>query len=572
MRLNLRQKLLGAFAIDLLLMMALGTFAWYQMGRMNSRALQVETLAIPALRNVDTIHDLLGEYRRNQLEYMIYTNPADKARLVGGMVDLEKAMDQALTDHAGYQDAAAGDPSDLEAVRVAWRDFVVANHESFLPALRSGNTGSVQPAFTRLEPLYARLMSASLRLADRSEQQATLALTEVRRTYQNSRIFILTETALTLAISAGIGLALTTSMVRRIRRLTSATRAVARGDLERSVEVPGEDELAVLGQGFDHMVSKLREKRATLEQRNQELGESLERQRQLTEDLVAGREAEAEALRAKTAAEAASEAKSFFLATMSHELRTPLNAILGYAQILQLEAQARGQSEILPELARIQMAGKHLLGLISNVLDFSKIEQGKLELAGADVEILPLAREVVMVLEPLARQNGNRLRLDGSDDLGTLHCDAAKLRQVLFNLLSNAVKFTEDGEITLSIERRAGEEPAVTFAVADTGIGIHDRDRDKLFQAFSQIEPQDSGAEDSAPRRRFDGTGLGLVVSQQLCQAMGGAIHVESTPGEGSTFTARFPVSEPPAPATEITPTLRTETPIHPNVAPGGAR
>ena len=573
MRLNLRQKLLGAFAIDLLLMMALGTFAWFQMGRMNTRAQQVETLAIPALRNVDTIHDLLGDYRRNQLEYMIYTNPADKARLVGEMAEVERAMDRALTDHAGYQTPTEGAPDDLAAVRVAWREFVLANHESFLPALRSGNTGSVQPAFTRLEPIYARLMSASLRLADGSEQQATLALTEVRRTYQNSRIFILAETALTLAISAGIGLALTTSMVRRIRRLTSATRAVARGNLERSVEVPGEDELSVLGQGFDHMVLRLREKRTILEQRNAELGESLERQRQLTEDLVAGREAEAEALRAKTAAEAASEAKSFFLATMSHELRTPLNAILGYAQILQLEAQTRGQSEILPELARIQMAGKHLLGLISNVLDFSKIEQGKLELAWADVDLQQLAREVVTVLEPLARQNGNRLQLDCADDLGTLRCDAARLRQVLFNLLGNAVKFTADGEVTLSIERRTeGREPAVTFAVADTGIGIRERDLDKLFRAFSQIGPDDTTLDEGGSSRRFDGTGLGLVVSQQLCQAMGGAISVESTPGEGSIFTAHLPVSAPSTWMTESTPTLRNEAPTHPTEAPVGVR
>ena len=551
MRLSIRQKLLGALALDLLLMMALGTFAWMQMARMNARASMVGERVIPTLRNVDRIHDVLSEYRRRQLEYMLFDNPADKARLEGEMGELEATMSQAIEAQIAY--LPTGQTDALEEMRIAWQSFVRSNHRTFLPTTRGGNTGSVQPAFTRLEPLYSRLMDASQRLADLGEEQAEDALAEVRSTYHESRIFIFGETLLTLAISAAIGFFLATHMARRVGALTSATLAVAGGDLDRDVVVSGGDELETLGRNFNHMVARLRSKHAALVERNSELSQSLERQRQLTEDLVARRRAEEAALRARSAAEAASQAKSLFLATMSHELRTPLNAILGYTQILQLEAEQRRQAGILPELGRIQLAGRHLLGLISNVLDFSKIEQGKLELAWTEIEVATLAREVTAILEPLARQNGNQWRLECPPDLGTLRTDPVKLRQILFNLLSNAVKFTENGTVTLKIERHAGNLPGhggtgaeLTLKVIDTGIGIHPRDRDKLFQPFGQIDP--------GGQSRFDGTGLGLVVSQELCQAMGGEIRVESTPGKGSAFTVHLPIHDPASEQNDSTP------------------
>lgn len=559
-RLSIRHKLLAAFAIDLLLMMGLGMFAWVQMGTMNERAFQVETRAIPTLRNIKHINDSLTRYRTLQLEYIIHTNPADKSRLVQEMGDVEELMDTYLVTQAALSAQSAGSsPSSSSHPHFvkAWERFVTANHERFLPALTHANTGTVQPAFSRLNPLYQEVMAASRQLAEESEALASDALGDVRTTYESSRYFILTDTFLSLVLSAVVGFFLSATMARRIQRLTVATRAVAEGDLERRVEAAGRDELETLAMNFNHMVKRLKEKRSALDERHRDLLSSLERQRQLTEDLVRRKAAEEEAHRAKSTAEAANQAKSYFLATMSHELRTPLNAILGYAQILHLERSAQ-QQEAIPELDRILAAGKHLSGLISNILDFSKIEQGRAQLALGPTDVAELLSEVVAIVEPLAKEGFNTLRLELDDDLGIVQADAGKLRQVLFNLLSNAAKFTQQGEITLRAERfpmlmsqdpSASEDPSASqdpsasrdveagmglrFQVVDTGIGIADHEIESIFEPFRQAE--------DTTTRRFDGTGLGLVVSRQLCHLMGGDVQVESEVGVGSTFTFELP-------------------------------
>ena len=417
---------------------------------------------------------------------------------------------------------------------------MAATHEKFLPAARFGNTGSVQPAFNRLNTLYDELEMAAAKLARLAEGQAAEAIRVVHSSFYASRVFIVFGTVLSLVLSAAIGLALAAAISRRVSRLTSATIAVAGGDLLRRVELSGGDELEVLGENFNAMVESLRRKRKMLEVRNTELHESLQRQRELTEDLIKRERAEEEAHKAKAAAEAASQAKSIFLATMSHELRTPLNSILGYAQILHLESAARGDERILPELSRIQAAGKHLLTIISNILDFSKIEQGKMDLQVSRFDAGVLAREVVSIVAPLALERGNALVLKGDAGVGEIENDAAKLRQVLFNLLSNAVKFTENGEISVLAERQcsSGAE-RLRLIVRDTGIGIREESLRQLFQPFTQV--------DSSVRRKFEGTGLGLTVSQQLCHLMGGEIRVESRCGVGSTFTILLPVSAPEA-------------------------
>jgi signal transduction histidine kinase len=235
--------------------------------------------------------------------------------------------------------------------------------------------------------------------------------------------------------------------------------------------------------------------------------------------------------------EVVSRHKSEFLANMSHELRTPLNAIIGYSEMLQEEAEDLGEEAFLPDLQKINAAGKHLLGLIDDILDLSKIEAGKMDLFLETFSVPDLVGDVAAIVRPLVEKNANTLVVECPDDLGTMHADLTKVRQALFNLLSNASKFTERGTITLTVEREPDDW--LTFAVADTGIGMTDQQIGRLFEAFSQAE--------ASTRSQYGGTGLGLAISRQFCRLMGGDITVESTYGEGATFTVRLPVtvSEP---------------------------
>ncbi|HTY06994.1 MAG TPA: GAF domain-containing protein [Gemmatimonadales bacterium] len=238
--------------------------------------------------------------------------------------------------------------------------------------------------------------------------------------------------------------------------------------------------------------------------------------------------------RARDASEAANRAKSQFLANMSHELRTPLNAILGYAELVREEAEERGLKEFTPDLDRIGAAGRHLLTLINDVLDLSKIEAGKIELVTASFPVRRVVDDVRATVEPLVGRKSNTLTVSCPDAVGAMHSDETRIRQVLFNLLSNASKFTERGAITLDVSR-AGD--VVTFAVSDTGIGMTPEQQDKLFEAFVQA--------DASIAARFGGTGLGLAISRRLCRLMGGDIEVSSHIGRGTTFTVRLPATAP---------------------------
>ncbi len=239
---------------------------------------------------------------------------------------------------------------------------------------------------------------------------------------------------------------------------------------------------------------------------------------------------------ARDEAERATQVKSDFLANMSHELRTPLNAIIGYSQILQEDMQDTGQSDFLPDLKKIETAGNHLLGLINDILDLSKIEAGRMEVYNETFDVAELVGDVEMLVRPLAVRNDNTLIINCPRDVGTVESDATKVKQTLLNLLSNASKFTKNGTIELVVEWRAkGDTRYLAFSITDSGIGMNEEQMGRLFQPFSQA--------DSSTSRKFGGTGLGLAISRSFAQMLGGDLTVTSKPGEGSCFVLTLPDS-----------------------------
>jgi signal transduction histidine kinase/DNA-binding response OmpR family regulator len=279
----------------------------------------------------------------------------------------------------------------------------------------------------------------------------------------------------------------------------------------------------------EELMDEIQLKNRELEQHSSELEQTVA---QRTEELK----------HAMEAAEGASTAKSGFLANMSHELRTPMNAIIGYSEMLMEDAEDQGNESAVDDLKKIHTAGTHLLSLINDVLDISKIEAGKMDLFLETFEIAALVNGVVSTIDTLIKNNGNELIVTIDPSLTDMHADATKVRQALFNLLSNAAKFTHEGEIHLRVQgEEVDGESWILISVSDTGIGIPPEKLDLVFEEFSQA--------DGSTTRDYGGTGLGLAISRRFCQMMNGDISVTSTVGDGSTFMVRLPVAVRESPA-----------------------
>jgi signal transduction histidine kinase/ActR/RegA family two-component response regulator len=290
------------------------------------------------------------------------------------------------------------------------------------------------------------------------------------------------------------------------------------------------DEIGRLIDGFNTMLSEIQHGDKALQRANDELKT---RTQELEQEIIHRKRTQEELLKAKQAAEEANRAKSAFLANMSHELRTPLNAIIGYSEMLEEETRDVGRIENVADLQRIQAAGKHLLSLINDVLDLSKIEAGKMGLHLETFTVQAMIEEIVTTLQAAAQKNSNRIVVHLAHDIGSMHADVTKVRQILFNLLSNACKFTDHGTITVQAERHTKDKDWIVVRVTDTGIGMTEDQQWNLFQDFTQA--------DASISRKYGGTGLGLAISFRFALMMHGHIRVESQPGEGSTFTVELP-------------------------------
>jgi signal transduction histidine kinase len=368
---------------------------------------------------------------------------------------------------------------------------------------------SLRPAPAGRTMVKERYISGRYPFSDSSAQTSSFVLMVDRRPTELLLSNIRRRMLWLAAITFGIGIALLVFSSRRVSRhmraIAQAAMDIASGDWRQRVPVRGSGEAVQLALAFNDM----------------------------TESLVHWHE---EAAVRTRAAEAANGAKSAFLASMSHEFRTPLNAIIGYTEMLKEQAEDDRLDAFIPDLRRVLAASRHLLALINDILDLSKIEAGKMEMDVSEFDFEELINNVVHTSETLVASRGNRLVVESAQRIGTVHQDRTRIQQVLLNLISNASKFTERGEVRLRITAEtSGNAAEVVMQVADTGIGMSPEQLSRLFQEFTQAEVSTT--------RKYGGTGLGLAITQRLCGLMGGGISVESTPGVGSTFTVHLPAN-----------------------------
>jgi len=380
-------------------------------------------------------------------------------------------------------------------------------------------TRAIELRHTKIVPLAEGLERLTNEVVNRAEADMEAKVDESNRAYLTSRWVVIGFGVGSIGLAVLLGFAVSSSLMGPVTLMDKRLGQIALGDFSKRVEVQNRDELGTLANNLNRMSNELR---------------SLYQQ-----------------------IEAASRHKSDFLASMSHELRTPLNAIIGYSEMLTEEAGDRDQKDLIPDLQKIRASGKHLLALINDILDLSKIEAGKIELSPENFDITGLIEDVASTVQPLIDKNANILTINHPVDLGSMYADITKVRQILYNLLSNACKFTEHGTITLDASRGQSEGTGeLLISVRDTGIGMTGEQMAKLFQPFSQADIQTA--------RKYGGTGLGLAITRQFCEIMGGEITVTSEYGKGTNFVVRLPFdsAQVKADAASLSRTVERSSPV----------
>jgi signal transduction histidine kinase/CheY-like chemotaxis protein len=414
----------------------------------------------------------------------------------------------------GYQRQMDRDPgitADEAAALASLTESLALAENFYARAHRLADLGRTAEARAQARMAVApndRVLHEIERLSEMKQRRAALVAERVRSD-ANRRAAIL---AVLVGLTVGAVIFLTGRAIERpLHALVRHARRITRGDLRMRTETEElPEEFRVLAGAMNWIAER--------------------------------QQMQAELARARDEADAANRAKSLFLANMSHELRTPLNAIVGFSEMLIEDAEDQGADALATDLRKVRGAGRHLLGLINDVLDISKIEAGKMELFLEPFDLASVVRDVVSTVHPLAESRHNRLEVRAAPGLGTMRADQTKVRQILFNLLSNACKFTEHGTVSLAVAREDGR---VTFEVADDGIGMTAAQMERLFEPFTQA--------DASTTRKYGGTGLGLTISRHFAEVMGGGIDVWSAPGQGARFTVRLPAEvADPAPAPDV--------------------